>query len=153
MRDVVINESTFIRALEAECTRHRDDLLSAQVIRCVLAEHRWLLTAVILGKYEHQFGVVQCHGVLANGLISQFHAILADSAKSCLLESGVLPDVTGRFDPHDAPFVNLAAYAQASMLVTNDARLIKDIVGGRIDERNGFDIVHGRDAAARLECV
>jgi hypothetical protein len=149
MREVVLDETVYVKALRAECTRSSEDLLAAELVQHVQAQHRWVVTGRIFRAYKRQFSWCKCKGLVTSALMKSLDQVLQHSSRSRLLTPEP-PDVEGDYHLKDRHVVSAAAAVQGSVLITDDVRLIEALTAEEIPRRYRFDVVQHGEALLHL---
>lgn len=148
MLDVVLDEGPYIRALESECTRDRDDLAWAAVVTAIQRSHRWVLTVRVEAAYRRQFASIRCKGSVTSELMKSLNQVLFNASRVVLVHQPV--NVSGDFDPDDAHVVCAAASVRGSVLITIDEKLARDLDRNGVSSRHGFAVATLQGALERL---
>jgi hypothetical protein len=151
--DVVLDESMYIRGMDADCAN--SDLRpiyqrAALVVAAIQQRHRWIVSRGILEAYDRAINSPKrCHQASGDTAIKSLKDVLADAGRSVILSHPVA-DVPGNYDPRDRHIVRAAAAAPGAYLATMDNQLRKQLQRAGIPANHGFIVVGLEEAEGTL---
>jgi predicted nucleic acid-binding protein len=142
--DVILDESMYIRGMDADCSTSELRVIyrrAARIVAAIQQKHRWIVSRGILEAYDRAIdSPKRCQQAGGEAAIKSLRDVLADAGRSVILTYPV-PDVAGAYDEKDRHMVRAAAAAHGSYLVTMDTRLTKQLARLNIPQNHGFTVV------------